>query len=80
LKTLPESAATVKSLGRHFGNLRSAVDGPSAALLEPVTERFVQELHETADARPELAAKCADLGSELRELAAALDPDDDIPY
>ena len=37
-----------------------------------MTERFLEELHEVADARPDLAAKCADLDRELRELAAAL--------
>jgi hypothetical protein len=80
LKASPDGAAAVKSLGRHFGNLRSAVDDPSAALLEPVTERFVQELHDVADAQSELAAKCADLARELRELAAALSADDDVPF
>ena len=42
LKASPDGLAVVKSLGRHFGNLRSAVDDPSAALLEPVTERFLE--------------------------------------
>jgi hypothetical protein len=80
VKTSPDTAGFVKSLGRHFGNLRSAVDAPSPALLEPVTERFRQELHELAEVRPDLAAKCADLDRELRELAAALDPDIDAPF
>ena len=53
----------------------SATCGPRSMalppLLEPVTERFRQELHELAEVRPDLAAKCADLDHELRKLAAA---------
>ncbi len=76
LKSSPETAVLAKSLGRHFGNLRSAVADPSAALVEPVTERFCQELQEAADARPDLAAKCADLDTELREFADTVNRDD----
>ena len=83
LKASSDTAPLVESLNRQFGNLRTAVGDPSASLVEPVVERFCQELHTVAEARPELAAKCADLERQLREFAADASSEGewgDIPF
>ncbi len=69
LKTPPGTEAFAESLGRCCGNLRAALDDPSSSLVEPVIDRFCEELVAAADSRPELAAKCADLERQLRGFA-----------
>lgn len=65
--------------------------GAGTARIEPVIERFCEELHAVADVRADLGDKCADLDRQLRELAARLsdgyddegerfDWEDDIPF
>jgi hypothetical protein len=81
LKKLPDTRALAESLNRQFGNLRSALEDPSASLLPAVVERFCQELGAAAEARADLAEKCADLERQLREFAAsASGEEDDIPF
>jgi hypothetical protein len=75
LKAPPGAAAFAESLGRCFGNLRDAIENPSGALLEPVVERFCQELDAAAEARVDLAPKCADLEHQLREFAKMMSGD-----
>jgi hypothetical protein len=84
LKERSDGGPLVESLNRHFGNLRSVAGDGSASLIGPVVERFCEELHAVAEARPDIQAKCADLERELREFAVRLgeeEPwDDDIPF
>ena len=75
LKAPPGATAFAESLGRCFGNLRDAIENPSGALLEPVVERFCQELDAAAEARVDLAPKCADLEHQLREFAKMMSGD-----
>ena len=69
LKEQPETASRVEVLNRQFGNLRAAARDASGSLLDPVVERFCEELRSVAEARPDLAAKCEDLEKRLREFA-----------
>ncbi len=91
LKESAETRPYMESLNRHFGNLRAALREGGSALVEPVIERFCEELHAVSEARPDLADKCADLERQLSEFAAGLsdegseadepfDWDDDIPF
>ena len=81
LKEMAETGAMAELLNHQFGNLRSALEDPSASLLGPVVERFCQELGVAAEARPDLAEKCADLERQLREFAArASGEEDDLPF
>ncbi len=77
LKQSPETMPNAESLNRQFGNLRAAMQDADSALVEPVVERFCEELHAVAEARADLAAKCADLERQLREFAARLAGEDD---
>lgn len=84
LKASADTASFASALNRHFGNLRAVVCDPSAALLEPVIQRFCQELHSITDVRPDLAEKCTDLERQLNQFAAQSsaegDWDDDLPF
>jgi hypothetical protein len=81
LKTPPGGETLVKSLGRCFGNMRAALNDPSAALLEPVIERFCETLGAAADSRPDLAMKCADLERQLCDFATMASGDErDLPF
>ena len=73
LKVVRETAALAQTLSRCFGNFRCVLTEPSASLLEPVVDRFCQELAAVVESRPDLSAKCADLERQLREFAAAAD-------
>ncbi len=84
LKASAFAAPLVQTLNRHFGNLRDALTDPSSSLVEPVVERFCEELDSVTEALPELAAKCADLQRQLNDFAARLSCEgsgsDDIPF
>ncbi len=84
LKASPDTAPFQRSLNRHFGNLLAAIRDSSPALVEPVVQRFCEELHSVTEARPGLAEKCADLERQLNGLAARLsaegEPEDDLPF
>ena len=81
LKDPPGTEAFVESLGRCFGNLRAAVEDPSSSLVEPVIDRFCEELGAAAESRLDLAAKCADLEDQLREFATIVSGEEgDIPF
>ena len=84
LKASPDTASLAHDLNRHFGNLRAAIGDPAPALVEPVVERFCDELHAVTEIRSDLAEKCADLERQLNEFAARLsaggDWDDDLPF
>ncbi len=77
LNASPHTASFARSLNRHFGNLRAAIGDSSPALVEPVVQRFCEELHSVTEARADLADKCADLERQLNELAARLSLDED---
>ena len=82
---LKENAAAsdlVPALNRQFGNLREVLSTVSPELLEPVVERFCQELGTAVELRPDLDSKCQDLERQLRELVASLQerPDEDLPF
>lgn len=72
LKEKPDTQPLVDGLNRQFGNLHEMMKEPSDALLEPVLERFCDELNEAAEAHPDLAPKCADLERQLREFLKGL--------
>jgi hypothetical protein len=72
LKDKPGGQELIDQLNRAFGNLRATVDDPSAALVEPVTERMCECLSMIAEAHPALAEKCADLEGKLCALAHRL--------
>ena len=83
---LKESAASkplVETLNRDFGNLCEAIRDRTTSLVEPIVERFCEDLSTIPDSRPELAAKCEDL---KRQLDVIIDPGedgapwDDVPY
>jgi hypothetical protein len=76
LKESPASAAFVKTFNRHFGNLREAARGPSRCLIQPVIQRFCDDLASAAETRPDLAEQCADLENQLNDLAQRLADDD----
>lgn len=64
--------------------LQSSDASLTAALIEPVLDRFVDLLESVAAIRPDLADRCHDLASDLRQF---LDPeptreayDDEIPF
>jgi hypothetical protein len=84
LNASPDTAALADRLNRHFDNLRAALGEPSAALVEPVVERFCEELRSVTEARMDLADKCADLERQLTEFAARVSGesgwDDDLPF
>jgi hypothetical protein len=84
LKSLPDAGKLVGSVNRHFSNLRDVVDDPSPELIEPVVERFCEQLQSVCDGQPELSEKCADLQRQSREFAAQFsedcEPEDDVPY
>ena len=84
LAASPDSAPLAEGLNRQFGNLRAAIGDPAPALVEPVVARFCEELQAAAEARSDLAEKCADLERQLSEFAARLSPeedrDDDLPF
>ncbi|MDY0168529.1 MAG: hypothetical protein RBS80_18415 [Thermoguttaceae bacterium] len=89
LKESPDTRPYMESLNRHFGNLRAAMDSAESALIEPVIERFREELHAVSDVRADLGDKCTDLDRQLREFAARVsdedegepfDWEDDIPF
>ena len=69
LKEQPETASRVKVLNRQFGNLLAAAGDDSGSLLDPVVERFCEELRSVAEARSDLAARCEDLERRLRQFA-----------
>jgi len=81
LKEHPDTQPLVDRLNRQFGNLHEMMMEPSDALLEPVVERFCDELNETAEAHPDLIPKCTDLDRQLREFLKGLSepPSSDIP-
>ena len=84
LKDSPETAPLAPRLNGQFGNLRAAISDPAPALVEPVVERFCEELDSVSEARPDLAAKCADLQRQLHQFAARVSDepewDEDIPF
>jgi len=91
LKERPNSQAFVDKLNRQFDNLREVVPDPSGALLEPVVQRFCDELNEAGQAYPDLAERCADLERQLHDFAEGRpetpsdwEPpewdDDDVPF
>ncbi len=84
LKTSPETESSVAILNRQFGNLREAVSEPSAALVEPVVQRFCDELYVLTEVRPDLTEKCEDLERQLHHFATLLLGEgagkDDLPF
>ncbi|MHC4178775.1 MAG: hypothetical protein ACYSWU_14790 [Planctomycetota bacterium] len=64
--------------------MRAAIGDPSAALVEPVVQRFCEELQSVSAARPDLGEKCTDLERQLNEFATQLsaeeDREDDLPF
>ena len=80
LKTSPDTESSAALLNRQFGNLRAAISEPSAALVEPVVQRFCEELHSVSEVRPDLAEKCEDLERQLSQFATLLLEEDDLPF
>jgi hypothetical protein len=82
LKELPAGQPWVESLNRHFGNLREAVGNPDGGLLEPVVERFCDELAAAAADHQALGEQCADLDRQVRQLAEAMASrtGEDLPF
>jgi hypothetical protein len=84
IKDAAGSPGIIDGLNRDFGNLREAAADPSAALVEPVVESFVETLHTVSDDRAELSEKCSDLERQLRLLARKLTdeplPQEDLPF
>lgn len=84
-----EAQRHIDQLNRSFGNLREVLQGTelslSASLLEPVLQRFMDDLSVVATDRPELSEPCEMLTDELRQLLnppAEMEPDlgDDVPF
>ena len=69
LKEKPDGQPLIDKLNRQFENLREVVPDPSDALLEPVVQRFCDELDETGKAYPDLTERCADLERQLHDFA-----------
>jgi hypothetical protein len=89
--SVDETQRAIDQLNRHFGNLRQVLHDPesslASALLEPVLQRFTEELELVASERIDLAAQCDCLAKELLRL---LEPpaanenagkdDSDVPF
>jgi hypothetical protein len=82
LRSSPDTVALADSLNHHFGNLRAAAQDGSGELIAPVVDRLCEELTPIVAARPDLAAKCEALESELRAFAARTlgEYQDDLPF
>jgi ABC-type transporter Mla subunit MlaD len=78
--TGPEIQRFIDTLNRDFGNLREVLQDsePSltAALIDPVIDRFTETLSAVASAHADLAAKCESLTGSL---ARFLDPSSSEP-
>jgi len=91
LKEKADTQSLIDDLNRQFGNLREVmVQQPSNALLDPVVQRFSDELNELGRLYPDLAEKCEDLERQLTEgTQESLGPndreasewdDEDVPF
>ena len=71
--TLQETQRHIDQLNRDFGNLRELLQSSdsslTAALIDPVLDRFGETLDTVATARPDLALQCEsrDDGPGIRE-------------
>lgn len=77
LKQPPENRPVIDRLNRDFGNLRDVVVSTSsdqtAALLEPVINRFLESLSDLRCARPDLDALIASVCNGIRQFPAEED-------
>jgi hypothetical protein len=81
LKSDEQSACFVDRLNRCFGNLTEIIETRSGTLLEPSLGRLCDELGAASDLRPDLAAKCADLARQLRDLRRSdVADEDELPF
>lgn len=78
--TPPEAQRHIDQLNRDFGNLRDVLQDSNASLattlIEPVVQRFADDLDTVTRERPDLASQCESLTDDLHRL---LDPHSEQP-
>lgn len=70
--TSPEAQLHIDQLNRDFGNLRNILENSdaslAAALVDPVLQRFAEDLEVIATNRPDLGEQCLSLVNDLGQL------------